>query len=81
MLWFACKLLPQYRVLQKIDNSFIIMTLLFFITYSYLVVTWMKHLKQRTKKTKQNKNKNKNKISQIVRDCQQVADVDIKKPG
>ena len=40
----------------------------------------MKHLKQRTKK-KQNKNENKNKISQIVRDCQQVADVDIKKPG
>ena len=78
MLWFACKFLPQYRVLQKIDNSFIIMILLFFITYSYLVVTWMKHLKQRTKK---NKNKNKNKISQIVRDCQQVADVDIKKPG
>lgn len=75
MLWFACKLLPQYRVLQKIDNSFIIMTLLFFITYSYLVVTWIKHLKQRTKKKKQNK------ISQIVRDCQQVADVDIKKPG
>ena len=66
MLWFACKLLPQYRVLQKIDNSFIIMTLLFFITYLYLVVTWMKHLKQRTKKTKQ---KQKQKQKQNLTNC------------
>ena len=66
MLWFACKLLPQYRVLQKIDNSFIIITLLFFITYSYLVVTWMKQLKQRTKKTKQ---KQKQKQKKNLTNC------------
>ena len=66
MLWFACKLLPQYRVLQKIDNSFIIMTLLFFITYSYLVVTWMKHLKQRTKKNKTKTKTKSQKLLEIV---------------
>lgn len=65
MLWFACKLLPQYRVLQKIDNSFIIMTLPFFMTYSYLVVTWMKHLKQRTKKNK-TKTKTKTKSHKLL---------------
>ena len=66
MLWFACKLLPQYRVLQKIDNSFIIMTLLFFITYSYLVVIWMKHLKQRTKKNKTKTKTKSHKFLEIV---------------